>query len=106
DPESNHPERVVLVIGVVEEGDLVGIASGGDDFSADRHLAVEQPNGTLGPGLPLNRARRRTQQKQGEQPARRKRSVQHVATRESTQIIIGSMTQTPDPAPHLSLAPS
>ena len=34
--EPEQPKRVVLVVGVVEERDAVGIAEGGDDLTADR----------------------------------------------------------------------
>ena len=39
--EPEQPQRVVLVVGVVEERDVVGVAHRGDDLAADQELAVD-----------------------------------------------------------------
>ena len=43
--EPEHPQRVVLVVGVVEEGDLVLAAEGDGRLAADRHLRAAPLDG-------------------------------------------------------------
>ena len=45
-PEADHPEHVVPVVGVVEVRGFVGVAEGGVHLAADHHAAVEGADGT------------------------------------------------------------
>jgi hypothetical protein len=81
----------MLVVGVVEESDVVRVSAGGDHFSADRHLAVEQLDGAFPASGPATAA------VTGNNRASRPRRPGVHSTRDNlkiTQIIIVLMTQT------------